>query len=166
VSWWLKLPRLHSTQVSSFNSLFGGEPSARIAIVRRGKKGRFRLIRQSDTQPLLPDLGAKGRVRYKLPLPLRIKKGDYVGLTAVTWIPAFAVSLDGNQNYWIASRPKQRCNTPSSKSPKRFADYYKLNQAHLEASTPKLYECTYRTARLLYWARVVPDPATPPSPTG
>src|SRR3954447_23593931 len=29
VSWWLKLPRLHSTQMRSFNSFFGGDPSAR-----------------------------------------------------------------------------------------------------------------------------------------
>jgi hypothetical protein len=166
VSWWLRLPRLHSTQISSFNSLFGGDPSARVAILRRGKRGRFRLVRQSETQALRPDLGAKGRVKYKLAEPLRIKKGDYVGLTAVTWVPAFAVNLDGNGNYWLASREKQRCDTPSSKSPKRFADYYKQSQAHLTASTVKLYQCKYATARLLYWARIVPDPVTTPPPTG
>jgi hypothetical protein len=161
VSWWLKLPRLHSTQVSSFNSLFGGDPSARVAILRRGKRGRFRLVRQSETQSLRADLGAKGRVKYKLAEPIRIKKGDYVGLTAVTWVPAFAVNLDGNGNYWLASRDKSKCDTPSSKSPKKFAAYYKRSQSHETTSTVKVYQCTYRTARLLYWARIVPDPTTP-----
>jgi hypothetical protein len=166
VSWWLKLPSLNDTQLRSFNSFFGGDPSARIAVLRRGLKGRFRLLRQGPTQSLKADLGKKGRVKYKLDVPLRVQAGDYVGLTAVTWVPAFAVSLDGTQNYWLASRARSRCDTPSSKDPKRFAVYYKRNQAHLQASTARPYQCTYRTARLLYWARLVPDPepTTPPKP--
>jgi hypothetical protein len=165
VSWWLKLPKLNDTQLRSFNSFFGGDPSARLAVLRRGLKGKFRLLRQSPTQTLKPDLGKKGRVRYKLAVPLRIQEGDYVGLTAVTWVPAFAVNLDGTQNYWLASRARSRCDTPSSKDPKRFAAYYKRNQAHLESSTALPYQCTYRTARLLYWARIVPDPEpTTPNP--
>jgi hypothetical protein len=160
VSWWLKLPRLHSTQMRSFNSFFGGDPAARIAVLRRGVKGRFRLIDQGPTQSLTPDLGKKGRVRYKLVQPLRVQAGDYIGLTAVTWIPAFAVNLDGTQNYWLASRSRKLCDTPSSKDPKRFAAYYKRNLAHLTPSTARPYQCTYQTARLLYWARLVPDPVT------
>jgi hypothetical protein len=161
VSWWLKLPRLHSTQMRSFNSFFGGDPSARISVLRRGLKGRFRLIDQGPIQSLKADLGKKGRVRYKLVQPLRVQEGDYIGLTAVTWIPAFAVNLDGTQNYWLASRSRKLCDTPSSKDPKRFAAYYKRNLAHVAPSTARLYQCTYQTARLLYWARIVPDPETP-----
>src|SRR6185503_21061108 len=52
VAWWLKLPNLRSTQIRTFNGLFGGDPVARIAVLRRGKRGRFRLIRQSENQPL------------------------------------------------------------------------------------------------------------------
>jgi hypothetical protein len=160
VAWWLKLPTLRSTQVRTFNGLFGGEPAARIAVLRRGKSGRFRLVRQSPTQPLRGDLGRKGRARrarYRLAQPLRVKEGDYIGLTAVTWVPAFAVSLDAAANAWLASRPRRRCETPSSSRPQRFADYYKRNDGHLESSTVKLYQCPYQTARLLYWARIVPE---------
>jgi hypothetical protein len=157
VAWWLKLPTLRSTQISAFNSLFGGEPAARIAVLRRGVRGRFRLVRQSATQPLRGDLGAKGRVRYRLAEPLRVKKGDYVGLTAVTWLPSFAVNLDAAGNEWLASRPKRRCATPSSSRPKRFKEYYRRTDAQLEASTAQEYRCTYQTARMLYWARLVPD---------
>ncbi len=165
VSWWLKLPKLQTTQMRSFNTFFGGDPAARIAVLRRGKRGRFRLVGQGETQSLKADLGTPGRARYKLAQPLRVQAGDYIGLTAVTWVPAFAVNLDGTQNYWLASRARSRCDTPSSKDPKRFAAYYKGSQAHLVPSTAKLYQCTYQTARLLYWARIVPDPVAP-APTG
>lgn len=157
VSYWLKLPNLRSTQIRTFNGLFGGDPAARIAVLRRGKEGRFRLIRQSANQPLRGDLGRRGRVRYRLAEPLRVKAGDYIGLTAVTWLPAFAVNLDSAGNSWLASRPKRRCATPPSSRPKQFERYYKRNDAQLQSSTVKRYECSYQTARLLYWARIVPD---------
>ena len=53
----------------------------------------------------------------QLAKPLRIKEGDYVGLTAVTWLPAFAVNLDAAGNSWLASRSERRCATPSSSRP-------------------------------------------------
>jgi hypothetical protein len=157
VAWWLKLPAMRSTQISTFNSLFGGDPAARVVVLRRGVRGRFRLVRQSSTQPLRGDLGASGRVRYRLAEPLAVKEGDYVGLTAVTWLPAFAVNLGAEDNAWLASRPKRRCATPSSSRPQRFKEYYRRTDAQLEASTAQEYRCTYETARLLYWARIVPD---------
>jgi hypothetical protein len=172
VSWWLKLPRLHSSQLKSFAGLFGGRPAARIAVLRRGERGRVRLVRQSETVQLSSHLGAKGRVRFRLAQPLPVKEGDYIGLTAVTWVPAFAVGLDTNNDVWLASRPKERCNTPSSSEPDRFAAYYKRNDAHLESSTVRHYRCLYRTARLLYWARIVPNTpqpgagTQPPQPEG
>ena len=45
VSWWLKLRRLHSTQIRSFNTLFGGDPAARDLDPAAGQGGRFRLVR-------------------------------------------------------------------------------------------------------------------------
>jgi hypothetical protein len=162
VSWWLRLPKLRDTQVKAFSQLFGGKPAARLAILRRAKRGRVRLVRQSPTQPLTDFLGTKGRARFRLAQPLTVAEGDYVGLTALTWIPSFAVGLDPIGDAWLASRSKDRCQTPSTRDPDRFATYYKQNDAHSQASTVKHYRCTYRTARLLYWARFVPD--TVPAP--
>ena len=164
VSWWLRLPRLRKTQISTFNKLFGGEPKARIAVLRRGKRGRFRLIRQGPPQALQKHLGTRGRTRFPLPEPLGIRKGDYVGLTAVTWLPAFAVNLLPDTDAWLASRPRSRCNTPSSTNRDRFTRYYRRSQAHKRAGTVKRYKCLYRTARLLYWARMVPDAPTEEQP--
>jgi hypothetical protein len=166
VSWWLKLPELRETQLRSFSELFGGSPSARISVVRRGKRGRVRLVRQGPVEQLRAHLGAKGRVRFRLAEPLRVKEGDYVGLTAVTWVPAFAVGLSAADNVWLASRSKDRCSTPSSQNPRRFAAYYKTSDAHVETSTVRQYRCLYRTARLLYWGRVVPDPTPQPGGGG
>lgn len=157
VAWWLKLPKMRSTQVRSFSELFGGGPAARIAVLRRGERGRFRLVRQSATVSLRGHLGATERARFRLAEPLQVKEGDYIGLTAETWIPAFAVGLDPVNDSWLASRPKPRCDTPSSRDPDRFAQYYRRSDAHLESSTVKRYLCTYQTARLLYWARIVPE---------
>jgi hypothetical protein len=164
VAWWLKLPALHSSQISSFSQLFGGGPSAQLSILRRGKRSRVRLVRQSPAEDLRPHLGAKGRVRFRLAQPLRVKEGDYVGLTAITWVPAFAVSLDAVNDVWLASRTADRCSTPSSRDPKAFARYYKTSDAHVQTSTVKQYRCSYRTARLLYWARLVPDAEPSPAP--
>jgi hypothetical protein len=161
VAWWLRLPAMKKSQVRSFSQLFGGAPAARISVLRRGLKGRVRLVRQGPTQDLRPLLGVKGRARFRLAEPLRVKDGDYIGLTAITWVPAFAVNLDPVGDVWLASRPKRRCSTPASSDPEAFAHYYKRGDAHSESSTVKLYQCKYTTARLLYWARLVPDPKTP-----
>jgi len=164
VAWWLKLPTMRASQVRSFSELFGGGPAARITVLRRGKRGRFRLIRQSPTEVLRRHLGAKGRVRFRLAEPLGVQEGDYVALTAVTWIPAFAVGLDPVNDTWLASRPERRCDTPASSDPDRFARYYRQSDAHTEPSTVKHYRCLYQTARLLYWARV--EPVAPEEPGG
>jgi hypothetical protein len=164
VAWWLKLPTLHRSQLKSFSELFGGNPAARIAILRRGKRGRVRLVRQSPVEQLREHLGQKGRVRFKLAEPLRVKEGDYVGLTAVTWVPAFAVGLRSETDVWLASRSKDRCDTPSSRDPDRFAKYYRRSDAHDQPGTVRHYRCVYRTARLLYWARLVPE-VTPTTPS-
>ena len=107
-------------------------------------------------------------MRFRLAQPLRVQEGDYVGLTAITWVPAFSVNLDGTQNFWLASRPRSRCDTPSSQDPKRFARLLQAQPGAPQSSTAIPYQCTYRTARLLYWARIVPGahepPTTPPNP--
>ena len=157
VAWWLKLPQLSNPQFKSFSDLFGGAPTARLAILRRVRHGHFRLVRESANQPLSNYHGQKLWPRFTLPQPLRIKRGDYVGLTAVTWVPAFAVGLDSAGNSWLASRPKRRCSIPSSADSKRFAAYYRTSDVHTGPGTVRDYKCLYRTARLLYWALVVPD---------
>lgn len=163
-SWWLTLPKMTESQVKSFSKLFGGEPAARVAVLRRGIKTRYRLVRQSETVQLKDQLGTKGRAKFKLAQPLDVKQGDYIGLTAVTWMPSFAVGLSAAGNSWVASRPKSRCTTPSSRNAKRFERYYKHSDAQVNPGAVP-YDCNYETARLIYWARIVPTPPAPTTPT-
>ena len=165
VSWWLRLPKLTDSQIKSFNKLFGGDPSARVVVLRHGIRSRYRLVKQSDTVELRDKLGSKGRVTLRLAQPLEVKKGDVIGVSAVTWMPSFAVGLSAAGNNWLASRPHARCQTPSSRDIKRFKRYYKHSDAQLETSTAKPYECTYQTARLIYWARIVPTATQQPGST-
>ena len=118
-------------------------------------------MRQSENQPLRADLGKAGACATACRTPLRVKAGDYIGLTAVTWLPAFAVNLDAPGNSWLASRASAAAPRRRARRPKEFEKYYKRNDAQLQASTVKLYECSYETARLLYWARIVPDTPAP-----
>src|SRR5215210_7711726 len=60
ISWWLKLPKLRPSYVKSFSDLFGGPPSARVSVLRRGAQGRLRLIHQGPIEPLTQHLGEKG----------------------------------------------------------------------------------------------------------
>ena len=39
VAWWLKLPKLRSTQIRTFNGLFGGDPVARVSRSCAGARG-------------------------------------------------------------------------------------------------------------------------------
>ena len=49
--------------------------------------------------------------------------------------------------------------------PERFKEYYRRTDAQLEASTAVPYRCSYQTARLLYWGRIVPAaPQQTPTP--
>src|SRR5439155_2714420 len=50
VAWWLRLPALTKAQIKSFSDLFGGGPSAQIAVLRRGTLGRARLGGESPVQ--------------------------------------------------------------------------------------------------------------------
>jgi hypothetical protein len=161
VAWWLRLPRLSGSQIKSFNRLFGGAPEARVAVLRRGIRDRYRLLRQSDSVQLQDKLGSKRRARFRLSTPLAVKEGDYIGISAVTWMPSFAVGLNSAGNRWLASRGRSRCRTPSSREVNRFKRYYKQNDAQLQTSTAKSWQCSYETARLIYWARIVPGEATP-----
>ena len=124
-----------ATQISSFNSLFGGEPGgadrrpaareARPLPARAPERRPRRCGRISDS---------KGRVRYRLAEPLRVKEGDYVGLTAVTWIPAFAVDLDAAGNEWLASRPEAALRDAVQQQARSASrTYYRRTDAQLES---------------------------------
>jgi hypothetical protein len=143
----LKLPEPTAKQVDFFNDAFGGPPRVRVAILRprpqKGERYRYVLAGQSETIALTDFLGSTPT--FPLLRSLRVVKGDVIGLTAETWMPAFAVGLD-NANAWRSSRPAGDCENVRDAA------------VHDDRGAVRVYGCLYRTARLLYSATLITDP--------
>jgi hypothetical protein len=110
----------------------------------------YKLKSQSPVEDLSDFLGQT--TTFTLDSPLRVKPRNIVALTVPTWAPAFAINQSADTK-WQASRKRGKCNAT----------------ADILAGTPqdavdsqRSYGCTYRTARLLYSATVVPDPNQAP----
>ena len=150
VAFTITLPELAQNQIDSFNARFGGEPQARLAVVRRGdtRKTRLnhRLLRQSDVVDVQDYLGSSPT--FVLKQPLRVNKGNIVALTVPTWVPSLAADLTGS-NWWRSSRLKGKCDSDDALAPPS-------TQETLREIIR--YGCTYKRARLLYTATYVPDP--------
>lgn len=150
VAFTITLPELAQNQIDSFNARFGGEPQARLAVVRRGdtRKTRLnhRLLRQSDVFDVQDYLGSSPT--FVLKQPLRVNKGNIVALTVPTWVPSLAADLTGS-NWWRSSRLKGKCGSDDALAPPSTQETLKEIIR---------YGCTYKRARLLYTATYVPDP--------
>ena len=160
VAWTITLGEPSAEQISYFQdnaagSLGLGPPSARISIVRKGKKKKNRLMHRllaaSPTERLDRYYGSSPS--FVLDKPLRVVRGSTVALTVPTWAPAFAVGL-GRDFSWFSSRHKT--DRPDD-SGSRCGDVSQ-DAAQEAVGGIRRYECRYRTARLLYSVTFVPDP--------
>jgi len=147
VAWSITLGKPGPRQVKFFDENLGGASSARITILRPGKKLFSRVTGQGPVQQLAPYFGTT--VQFPLGRALNVRKGYVVALTVPTWAPALAVGL-GNDSSWRASRAKGHCDDTSGQTA----------QQALGASVQ--YRCLYRTARLTYSATLITTP-TPPA---
>jgi hypothetical protein len=158
VAWSIKLSAPRQNQIDFFKDFYGGEPQARLAVLKpirkRIKAGKqiYRLKSQSPIENLGPYLGST--TTFTLQAPLKVNAGQILGLTIPTWAPAFAVAQPGN-TAWRASRKKNACND---------ADLIKAGTPQEAVGADRAYACQYTTARLLYSATLVGDPAPAPDP--
>ncbi|MGH2983287.1 MAG: hypothetical protein ACRDK5_03375 [Solirubrobacterales bacterium] len=158
VAWSIKLSAPRANQIDFFKDFYGGEPRARLAVLKPIQKqikvGHqvYKLKSQSPIEDLGPFLGTT--TTFTLQSPLRVKPGQVVGLTIPTWAPAFAVG-QANNTAWRASRKKAACDN---------ADDIQAGTAHEAVGQERLYGCQYTTARLLYSATVVGEPNAPTPP--
>jgi hypothetical protein len=163
VAWAIDLSKPADTkkapQRSFFGNLFenkewGTHPTARLAVLKRKAKHKFKLLKQSPTIDLQHDLGTKQVIT--LQKPLHVHPGQVVALSYPTWAPNFASAVSSSQNQWRASRKKDNCapkkNTDASK--RRFA---RNSHAHQKVGSTRSYDCNYTGGRLLYWAYFVPS---------
>jgi hypothetical protein len=142
VSWSIKLSKPGQKQVDFFNQSLGGEAQATISVMRPGNKLHARLIASGEVQKLEPYFGTT--VEFALQKTIPVQKGWIIGLTVPTWAPALAAGL-GSDTSWRASRNKGQCDDSQAQTAQG------VNQIGR-------YYCLYRTARLVYSARIVSTP--------
>jgi hypothetical protein len=146
VGWALDLSRPTKKQRSFFSDFFqsnalGMRPTARIAVLKRKGKGRnYKLKRQGPVVDLSSSLGSYEV--FTLTDPLRIRKGEFLGISVPTWMSAFAVDLNRTSNIWRASRSKGGCTSEQD---------IKKGKAQQKVGSVREYGCDYSTARVLYW---------------
>jgi hypothetical protein len=155
VAWSIKLSAPQASQTDFFTEFFGGPPRARLSILKpiqkQIKRGRpfYKLKSQGPVEELTPWLGTT--TTFTLQQPLTVAEGQIVALTVPTWAPAFAVNL-GDEMVWRGSRKKGKCTTRED---------IKAGRPHETPGQERLYGCSYKTARLLYSATLVPSAAPP-----
>jgi hypothetical protein len=142
VSWTIKLSKPADKQIAFFNQQLGGEASAQISVLRPGTKLHARLIASGEPQKLAPYFGQT--VEFPLQTTIPVKKGWIIGLTVPTWAPALAANLPGDTS-WRASRNKGQCDDSQAQTAQAVSQIGR-------------YYCLYRTARIMYSARVVSTP--------
>jgi hypothetical protein len=142
VSWTIKLSKPGQRQIDFFNKSLGGESQAAISVLRMGNHLHARQVAVGEIQKLTPYFGQT--VEFALQRTIPVKKGWVIALTVPTWAPGLAAGL-GNDTSWRASRPKGSCDDSQT-------------QTALAANQIGNFYCLYRTARIMYSARVISTP--------
>jgi len=146
-------------QRSYFGSLFenkdwGTHPTARLSILKRKEKHKFKLLKQTPVVDLQHEMGEKQVIT--LDKPLHVHPGQVVALSYPTWAPDFASAVSTSQNKWRASRKKDNC-APKGSSDAAKQKFARNSHAHQKVGTTRSYDCNYTGGRLLYWAYFVPS---------
>ena len=147
VAWSVSLGKPTAEQISFFDKSLGGAATARLTVIRLGKKLMARTITQSPIEQLQPYFGQT--VQFPLGRALNVKKGDVMALTVPTWAPALTQLLTDHSS-WRASRSVDKCNDTSTQT------------AQMTLDTQIQYRCLYK-ARLTYSATLITRPVPNPS---
>lgn len=150
VAWSMDLGAPNAQDTDIFNGYFPdnkykGKPVARLSILKPKGKGKYKLTKQSPVISLDSRVGTQPVIT--LGKPLRVKKGQRVGITTPTWGPYFQAGLPQGDNQWIASREPDKCGDK----------YAKEAKPQQNVGSTRNYGCRFNGDRLLYWAYFVPD---------
>lgn len=144
VAWATSLGNLPKDGITSANKNYGGSPYARLAVLKPKGKGKYKLTKQSPKTQLESKLGSDPI--FTLGKPLKVKKGQRIGITTPNWAPNFVDGLPNQDNQFVSSREKGLC---------AEKDALKAKPQKKIGSTRK-YGCRFNGSRLLYWAYFVP----------
>lgn len=122
-----------------------GASKARLAVLKPKKKSKFKLTKQTPKVELGSKLGQTPIIT--LGKPLKVKKGQRLGLTMPGWISNFDWGLPTGDNQWIASRNDGQCSEKEAPDAK----------PQQKVGSTRQYGCRFKGERLLYWAYFVPS---------
>ncbi|MGH2941385.1 MAG: hypothetical protein ACRDLN_01225 [Solirubrobacteraceae bacterium] len=146
VAWTIALGKPGPKQTAFFTERLGGASQAAIVVLAAEKKLVRRVVAKAPLQTLTDYFGQT--VQFPLAQTLRIKKGQYVGLTVPSWAPALQIGL-GADTSWRASRAKDTCGDTATQSA----------LVGTRRATP--FACLFKTARLAYSATFISSPTVP-----
>ncbi len=145
VAFTIKLGSPNAEQIRFFERLFGSPAKVRLAILRPASPAKgFKLKRMSAEFNVGRYFGRT--VSFALPKPLPIGAKYEVALTTSTWAPLLAVKRTDKEG-WRSSRDPGKCDDVQEPS------------AQEAIGSRRSYSCLHSTARLLYTATYVPNPA-------
>ncbi len=146
VAWTIALGRPGPKQTTFFTERLGGESQAAVVVLEPGARLRHRVVAKAPLVKLNDYFGQL--VQFPLAQSLPIKKGQSVGLTVPTWVPALQIGL-GSDTSWRSARNPNDCSDTATQT------------ALLGARRAATFRCLYRTARLTYSATIVTNPVAP-----
>jgi hypothetical protein len=142
VAFSIRLGKPDAEQTTFFSNLFGGQPQARLSILKPARtKRRHRLQAQSEVFDVQSYFGSTPT--FALAKPIKVDKRTVVALTIPTWVPAFAVNQP-NDVAWRFSR--ENCDDAQEPA------------AQQTLKSLRTYACFKRTARPVYSVTFIPDP--------
>ena len=148
VAWTIALGKPGPKQTAFFTERLGGESQAAIVVLAPDKKLVRRVVAKAPLQELTDYFGQV--VQFPLERSLRIKKGQYVGLSVPSWAPALQIGL-GADTSWRASRAKDTCGDTATQS------------ALVGSRRSVRFSCLFKTARLTYSATMITNPTKEPA---
>jgi hypothetical protein len=146
VAWSIGLGKPGPKQTAFFEERYGGAAQATVVVLNSGRKLARTVVAKAPLQRLTEYFGQT--VQFPLMRTLRIRKGQYIGLTVPTWAPALQIGLPSNTS-WRSSRAKTGCLDTTTQF------------ALLGGRTFATFNCLYKTARLTYSATFIPSPPKP-----
>ena len=147
VAWTVALGKPGPKQTAFFEERYGGASQAAAVVLSPGKKLERTVVAKAPLQKLTDYFGQSPQ--FPLARALRIRKGQFVGLTVPTWAPTLQIGL-GSDTSWRSSRAQAGCLDVTTQF------------ALLGSRTSAMFRCLYRTARLTYSATFIPDPKRNP----
>ncbi len=143
VAWSIALGKPGPKQTAFFEERYGGAAQAAVVVIDARRKLERVVVAKAPLMRLTEYFGQA--VQFPLARTLRVRKGQYIGLTVPTWAPALQIGLPSDTS-WRSSRAKTGCLDTTTQF------------ALLGTRTTATFNCLYKTARLTYSATFISSP--------